>query len=543
MKLRLGKKFLPFFINHVFEFWVYYLGAMLCLIGLNYFQSEIPRISKEMGELAMDKRLSEVSLKYLCFLAFAILSLRTLSRLLFFYPARMQQKFLRNEFIWRMSQTPPEDYKDWNSGQLYQTIYDDLNRLRGFMGFALLQVGNIIVALFIFIPKISAVDSKLLLAYIPFLVGMIIFSAMVAFFARYDRKGTDLQGEVQNFIVESYKGKRTIKNFNVEDSFIKRFELLSWSELQAFFKASFGRVLSVPLIRLSLGASFLWGAYIVYAENLGASTLIFFSGFLFLVFEPFMFLAWIGVIATGAWASWKRMSSLLEKTKDVEIDLFEMRKEKVLLDISLWGKSEKHTFEKGCKYLLCGDTGSGKSYFLLEMARKLRKEKFIYSMVFQEPYLYNDTLEHNLFLGQEIKEDDEKKAIELLKLFSLDDIISQTMGLKIELGENGKRISGGQAKRISLIRSIISGANVLIWDDPFSSVDVIHEKLIMEKLKEQGFFKDKILIFTAHRYSSTQYADYIKFIKDKEGNLIEGEQKEILVPSSDVYEYFKKQFI
>ena len=53
----------------------------------------------------------------------------------------------------------------------------------------------------------------------------------------------------------------------------------------------------------------------------------------------------------------------------------------------------------------------------------------------------------------------------------------------MEIGENGKRLSGGQSKRLCLIRSIMSEAEFLVWDDPFSAVDLILEREIISILK------------------------------------------------------------
>lgn len=543
MKKRLDDNFFWCFVKHVGEFFHYYIGAFGCLIGLNYFQSEIPRLAQQMGELAGGNRLDELNLGYFLFLGFAILLFRTLSRLLFFYPARVQQKYLRNEFVWRLSQTPPKKYKDKSSGQIYQTLFNDLNRIRGFMGFALLQLGNIIVALFIFIPKVTEVNSQLLYAYIPFAVGMLIFTILIIFFAPYEKKGTDLQGDVQNFLVETYQGMGTLKNFNVEEPFIKKFSRASWLELQNFFIGSLGRVVSMPLVRLSMGASFLWGAYIVQSQDLGASTLIFFSGFLFLMLEPFMFISWIGVVATAAWAGWKRIKELIEVTELEDVSLRVELDKSFQASIELWNDPVNYEFHLGQKYVICGETGSGKTHFIEQVAAQMAEEKLIYAMVFQEPYVYNDTVENNLFLGQDVTADKKILAEKLLRVFFLDEILEIKDYWKMELGENGKRLSGGQAKRLILVRSLLSNANVLLWDDPFSSVDVIQEKQIFESLEKLELIKGKLLIFTAHRYSSAKASDEILLIGKEQGLIGSGESKEQLKLGTKIYEYFEKQFI
>src|SRR5690606_16631254 len=122
-------------------------------------------------------------------------------------------------------------------------------------------------------------------------------------------------------------------------------------------------------------------------------------------------------------------------------------------------------------------------------------QKVRVAYVAQEPYLYNDTLERNIFLGREISEPMRARALELLKLFALDFLESTPERLlKMEVGENGKRLSGGQAKRLCLIRSLMADAHIILWDDPFSSVDLIHERQILSVLKTAPELKNKTLI-------------------------------------------------
>jgi len=147
-------------VAHSFEYWYYYAGALTSLFMLHYFSSEIPLMAKELGDMAMSGRLSEIKISSFFLVAVYILLFRTLSRLLFFYPARIQQRNLRLELVEKLEESPARNYKDYNEGMIFQTLYNDLNRLRGFVGFALLQFGNIIIAGFIFIPKQPDLESE-----------------------------------------------------------------------------------------------------------------------------------------------------------------------------------------------------------------------------------------------------------------------------------------------------------------------------------------------------------------------------------------------
>jgi ATP-binding cassette subfamily B multidrug efflux pump len=146
-------------------------------------------------------------------------------------------------------------------------------------------------------------------------------------------------------------------------------------------------------------------------------------------------------------------------------------------------------------------------------------------------------------LGHEKTDELVEKVWELVKIFELSHLAhTKDEVLNLELGENGKKVSGGQAKRIALIRSLISEVDTYLWDDPFSSVDVILEKKILRELKNKGYFKDKNVLLTSHRLTTVQQSHEI-YLLDKNGIVEHGEVKELLKSKSKVSEYFEKQSV
>ena len=117
MQYRLNRRFVSWLVAHTLEFWYYYTGATTCLFFLHDFQSEIPLMAKQLGDMVSEGSLEKVSISDFILLALGILIFRTLSRLLFFYPARIQQKNLRIELITRIEEANPQTYKDSNDGQ------------------------------------------------------------------------------------------------------------------------------------------------------------------------------------------------------------------------------------------------------------------------------------------------------------------------------------------------------------------------------------------------------------------------------------------
>lgn len=525
MTTRLKRGFIPWLIAHFFEFWFWYLGAIASLYVLHRLQTELPAQVKLLTDVAQGTgELPPAPVQTFMLIALGILVFRTLSRLLFFTPARFQQKILRTEMLEEMEKSPPARYANWNDGQLYQVLFNDFNNLRAFVGFALLQLGNVIVAAVVMIPKLNEADPNLWVAFIPMGASVFIFSGLVAFFQKFAKAALDAQGQVQNHVIESYAAKATVKNYHREQTFIERFNELSWKEMGFFFKSSVGFAMGFPLIRLGLGLSLLWGALIVRQGGGGTSELVFFAGYLFLMLEPLMFLSWMAVVTSQGLAAWKRVKTLHNelsfKSPEEEGWSRECRDfEKSLeFDLPYWETHLKLSVPKGEWLVICGETGSGKSELLKKIGHRMAANFINFSMVQQEPYLFNDTIEANLFLGKEKTTELDSEARVLLKIFGLDLLAMNGEDLlNIEVGENGKRLSGGQAKRLSLVRSLLSRASVILWDDPFSSVDIVLERKILNHLKQSELCHGRTFILTSHRLTTVKMCDRAILLEPKVG--------------------------
>ncbi len=545
MQYRLDRSFGPWLVFHTLEYWYYYIGAILSLYFLHHFSSEIPHLAKELGDLAMDGKLSEINMSQFVWLAFGILFFRTMSRLLFFYPARVQQRNLRIELVERIENAEPRKYENYSEGDLFQTLWNDLNRIRGFVGFALLQVGNIIIAATIFIPKIREFNSDFLMAFLPLIICVAIFMLLIYLFHPFMKKGMNQYADVQRFLIESYDAKKTIQNYHAEEDFFKIFSDISNKELRTFFISSMGRVLSFPMVKIGIAASLIWAALIVRNENLPASDLIFFSSFLFLIVEPLMFLSWIGIVASQGVAAWSRIKALINDiTKDDKEEWINDENSYLNPSLPFWDKMIDFNLPVNQWTVFVGDTGAGKSWLMEKIAEILDHHDKSYSLIHQEPYLYNDTITGNLFLGQEMTPDKKELAKFYLVEFGLDLLAPDIESvLNLEVGENGKRVSGGQAKRIALIRSLVADVDYILWDDPFSSVDLILESQIIANLKKDKNLGNKTFIVTSHRLSTVRACDYIYYVDKEKGLSEQGQREELLNKGSQVDAFFKKQLV
>src|SRR5690606_13245461 len=184
----------------------------------------------------------------------------------------------------------------------------------------------------------------------------------------------------------------------------------SGEALSYFFKASLGHILAFPLVKLGVGASLLWGAYIIYHEQMGATSLIFFSGFLFLVLEPLLFMSWIGIVASQGYASWGRIKKMLKDLdllSEEEIKASKAIKNDLSFHLAFWEKTVDLKLNSSKWLVLVGETGVGKSTLLLRLSNQLKLLGREFSFVPQEPYLYNDTIWNNIFLGNEVSPEKE----------------------------------------------------------------------------------------------------------------------------------------
>lgn len=530
---RLPSTFLKLVLKHFFEFKWFYFFAVIFLTLTHYLQSEVPFFAKEIGDALLAG--GKLNLIYYCLVGVGIILFRTSSRLLFFYPARVQQKYLRVEIIELLENSHPDQYKSFNSGQIYQTLFNDLAQIRAVVGFGFLQIANVIVAFYVLVPKIAQFDSRLLIAFLPMLIGVLVYGSVVTYLQKYFKKAQDYQGEVQNFLIESFDGKKSIQNFHAEESFLKLFKEFSWRELATNFKAAIGIEIFEPMVKLSVGISFLWAAYLVYDLKLSATVLILFSGFLYLFVEPLMMLSWIGLVFVRGKASWERIDLLVNcllKSQDHSSYV-----------IKFWDKKIDLKIEKDAFNVLVGETGVGKTTLLLRLADYYRSLGEKVNFIFQEPYLYNDSIRKNLFLGRRPSAEDEALALKYFEIFGLTDLTPHLKDLlDLEVGENGKRLSGGQIKRVALIRSLVSEANIIIWDDPFSSVDILNEKQIFDSLKNELAGK-KTLILSTHRLSTLRFCQHVTFLDKEKGILESGLVTTLLTPGNRIYEFFKKQMV
>lgn len=156
-----------------------------------------------------------------------------------------------------------------------------------------------------------------------------------------------------------------------------------------------------------------------------------------------------------------------------------------------------------------------------------------YSFVFQNVYLFHDTIANNIRFGQ--PEAPMEKVIAAAKKACCHDFISQLPnGYDTVIGEGGASLSGGERQRISIARAIMKDSPIIILDEATANVDPENERDLMKAIEE--LTREKTVIMIAHRLKTVRNADQIVVI-DK-GRIAEQGKHDELVAKGGIYARF-----
>ncbi|WP_054741848.1 ABC transporter ATP-binding protein [Cellulosilyticum ruminicola] len=155
------------------------------------------------------------------------------------------------------------------------------------------------------------------------------------------------------------------------------------------------------------------------------------------------------------------------------------------------------------------------------------------SMVFQNVYLFQDTIENNIKFGK--PEATHEEVVRIAKAACCHDFISKLPdGYNTVLGEGGGTLSGGEKQRISIARAMLKDANIVILDEATANVDPENEADLQKAI--EALTHDKTIIMIAHRLKTVRHADQI-LVLDK-GHIVQSGKHEELIKKPGIYADF-----
>ncbi len=457
--------------------------------------------------------------------------------------SRLIEYDLRKEIFEHYLKLDTSFYKRNKTGDLMSRITEDVNKVRMYLGPAMLYGINLISLVVIVIFTMFRVNTML---SIYTLLPLPILSFIIYWVSnKINKKSEQIQKQLAKLTTisqESFSGIRIIKSYATEDYWKKDLEGNALSYRNMYLGLSRIDALFFPSMLLLIGLSTLITIFVgglnVYNGTVTAGNIAEFVIYVNMLTWPVSALGWCASIIQQAEASQKRINDFLqteaeiqstESSKTLDTQYPEIEFKNVSFTYPESGieaiKELNLKIPHGSKLAIVGKTASGKTSIaelLLRMYDPTKGEINIgnhsiknlslqelrenIAYVPQDVFLFSDTIEANIELG--IDKQSSGRAVQAAKSASVHSEIEELPeAYQSVLGERGVNLSGGQKQRISLARALVKSAPIVILDDCFSAVDSETESEIVEQLFNE--LEGKTLILITQRLKQTQYMDVV----------------------------------
>ena len=346
----------------------------------------------------------------------------------------------------------------------------------------------------------------------------------------------------QDGIQEGLETLRDLRSYNMTDSYMSGLEnKIKAVEKNAIFveftNAAF--VCSAQMIlKLGIGTVAVVGSALLLNGQITVLTFFMFLLVVTRMYEPLQISLQNLSAIISADTNCKRMDEILsyeeqEGNEELTNDGYDIQfdhvsfaykdGEQILSDVSFMAKRGEVT-------ALIGPSGGGKTTVTRLAARfwdndtgsitvggmkvtDIDPEKLLslYSIVFQDVTLFNDTIMENIRIGRQGATDEE--VMEAARLAHCDEFVERMPEKwNTMIGENGSELSGGERQRISIARAFLKDAPIILMDEATASLDVDNESFIQESISK--LICDKTVLIIAHRMRTVDGVDKIVVLKD-----------------------------
>ncbi|MFB5165332.1 ABC transporter ATP-binding protein [Parageobacillus toebii] len=481
---------------------------------------------------------------------------------------------IRNRLFTHMQKLSFTYYSNHRTGEIISRVINDVEQTKDFIITGLmnlwLDMTTIIIALIIMMK----LDIKLTLVSISTLP---LYAFSVKYFFGRLRQRTRMRSqalaELQAYLHERVQGMPVIKSLAIEEEEQKRFSeqnnnFLTKALMHTSWNAkSFSVVNTVtdiaPIIVIG------YAGYQVLLGHITVGTLVAFVGYIDRLYSPLRRLVNSSTTLTQSFASMDRMFEFLDETYDIvdapnAMDCKEVKGDIVFENVTFaYNKNEppvlrdiSFSVKAGETIALVGMSGGGKSTLVSLIPRfydvtkgrilldgidirdiRVRSLRDQIGMVFQDSFLFSDSVKENILLGKPGATDEE--VIAAAKAANAHDFIMNLPdGYDTKVGERGIKLSGGQKQRIAIARVFLKNPPLLIFDEATSALDLESEHYIQEAMERLA--KNRTTFIVAHRLSTITHADRIFLIED--GKIVEsGTHDELMARKGQYYHLFTIQ--
>jgi len=406
------------------------------------------------------------------------------------------------------------------------------------------------------------------------LVGVLLSFICLNLISRYSKRNTLIQTEVNEKLtraaVEYTRGLPVVKSFGMEGASFSAFRKACVEARKIALRIEWGFIPFNCLHLLALKSASI--AMIISVMGAGLSghlslPMVFVFSLLSLTvfnsLESIADSAHILSVINNAMDHIEALSSdnyIDEDGKDISLSSYDIHFEQVRFSYDK-GNEKRNIIEdvsftalEGTTTAIIGPSGSGKTTLCRLLARfydvsggritlgghnlkEFTCDSLLsnISMVFQNVYLFHDTVRANICFGKE--QASEEEMISAAKQARCHDfIMALPEGYDTVIGEGGSTLSGGEKQRISIARAILKNAPVIILDEATASLDPENEHLIQEALTELTVGKTVIVI--AHRMATIENADQILVLDD--GHIVQKGTHQQLAGQDGLYKRFVK---